>query len=237
MIPKIIHYCWFGRGEKPELAKKCIASWQKFCPDFEIREWNENTYDINGNKYTKYCSEQKKWAFLSDYVRLDVVAKFGGIYLDTDVELIRPLDALLAYPAFYGFENNAYVATGLGFGAEAEHPTVIALLKEYMYLASEEETIALTGCPILNTRALQSFGLVLNGYRQNVLGAEILPPDYLNPYDDATGDLHITENTYSIHWYAKSALPIVARIRSKLTRPFHKLFGRNCFRSIKHSKR
>lgn len=237
MIPKIIHYCWFGGRKKPELAKKCIASWHRFCPDFEIREWNENTYDINKNNYTRYCSEQKKWAFLSDYVRLDVVEKFGGIYLDTDVELIRPIDALLAYDAFYGFENDEYVATGLGFGAEIGHPTVIALLKEYTHLSIENGTITLIGCPILNTRALQSFGLVLNGYCQNILGAEILSPDYLNPYDDATGDLHITENTYSIHWYAKSALPKAMRIRSKLTRPFHKLLGRNCFRNIKHCKR
>ena len=88
MIPKTIHYCWFGRGEKPKLAQKCIASWKTFCPDYEIIEWNEDNYDVNSTPYTKYCYENKKWAFLSDYVRLDVVCRHGGVYFDTDVEVI-----------------------------------------------------------------------------------------------------------------------------------------------------
>ena len=237
MIPKVIHYCWFGHGEKPELAKKCIESWKKFCPDFEIREWNEETYDVKCHPYAKFCADNKKWAFLSDYVRLDVVARFGGIYLDTDVEVVRSLEPLLKYQAFYGFENAQYVATGLGFGAEAGHPTVVAMRGAYDHLQNRDGTICVTGCPTLNTNALRSLGLVRNGQRQNVLGAEILPIDSLNPYEDATGMLHITEQTYSIHWYAKSALPVSARIRSKLTRPFHRVFGRDCFQKIKHHRR
>ena len=237
MIPKIIHYCWFGRGEKPALAKKCIASWRKLCPDFEIREWNEDTYDVTQHPYTKYCCDNKKWAFLSDYARLDIIAQFGGIYLDTDVELVRSLEELLKYPAFYSFENDSYVATGLGFGAEAGHPTVKALRDEYTRLSSDDGSLALIGCPTLNTNALQTLGLVRNGLRQSVLGAEILPSEFFNPYDDATGDLRITPNTFSIHWYAKSALSISARIRSRLTRPFHKIFGKDCFQIIKRHKK
>ena len=147
MIPKVIHYCWFGHGEKPELAKKCIESWKKFCPDFEIREWNEETYDVKCHPYAKFCADNKKWAFLSDYVRLDVVARFGGIYLDTDVEVVRSLEPLLKYPAFYGFENAQYVATGLGFGAEAGHPTVVAMRGAYDHLQNRDGTICVTGCP------------------------------------------------------------------------------------------
>ena len=117
MIPKKIHYCWFGRGEKPKLARKCIESWKRYCPDFEIIEWNEDNFDVTKYAYSKYCFDNKKWAFLSDFVRLIVIYENGGIYFDTDVEVIKSLDNLLQYEAFYGFENEDYVATGLGFGS------------------------------------------------------------------------------------------------------------------------
>ena len=118
MIPKKIHYCWFGRGEKPKLAQKCIASWRKYCPDYEIVEWNEDNFNLDYNDYTRYCYDNKKWAFLSDFVRLVIVAEHGGLYFDTDVELLKSPDELLQYDAFYGFENDNYIATGLGFGAQ-----------------------------------------------------------------------------------------------------------------------
>ena len=102
MIPKKIHYCWFGRGQKPKLAEKCIKSWQKFCPDFEIIEWNEDNFNLYEHPYTKFCYENKKWAYLSDFVRLKVVCEQGGIYFDTDVEVIKPVDKLLNEEAFYG---------------------------------------------------------------------------------------------------------------------------------------
>lgn len=105
MMPKKIHYCWFGRGEKTKLAKKCLASWRKYCPDYEIIEWNEDNFDINTNAYTKMCYDQKKYAFLSDYLRLVIIDKYGGIYFDTDVELVRNFDTLLGCEAFFGFEN------------------------------------------------------------------------------------------------------------------------------------
>lgn len=232
MIPKKIHYCWFGRGEKPKLAKKCIASWKKFCPDYEIIEWNEENFDVNQNAYTRYCFENKKWAFLSDYVRLWVVAKFGGIYFDTDVEVVQSFDKLLQYEAFYGFENMKYVASGLGFGAIAHHITVEKMLQEYDELVQNED-VQLTGCPFLNTKALQTCGLKLNGELQNIMGAEILPVEYLNPLEDSTGIVRKTENTLSIHWYAKSALSKKDIIRSKITRPFHRIFGEKCFEKIK----
>ena len=147
------------------------------------------------------------------------------------------MEELLKYPAFYGFENDSYVATGLGFGAEAGHPTVKALRDEYTRLSSDDGSLALIGCPTLNNNALQTLGLVRNGLRQSVLGAEILPSEFLNPYDDATGNLRITPNTFSIHWYAKSALSTSALIRSRLTRPFHKVFGKDCFQIIKRHKK
>lgn len=118
MIPRKIHYCWFGRGEKPRLAQKCIASWKKYCPDYEIIEWNEDNFDVNRNAYTQMCYKEKKYAFLTDYLRLLIVEEHGGIYFDTDVEAVRSFDELLDNPAFFGFENDRFVNTGEGFGAE-----------------------------------------------------------------------------------------------------------------------
>lgn len=234
MIPKKIHYCWFGRGEKPKLAQKCIASWKTFCPDYEIIEWNEDNFDLNENAYVRYCYENKKWAFLSDYVRLAVVCREGGIYFDTDVEVIAPMDELLKNEAFYAFENSEYVASGLGFGAEANHMTIQKMLEEYASLEPKAgESFAFVGCPTLNTNALLALGLQPNGTLQTVAGAVILPQDYMNPYEDATGRLNKTDNTLSIHWYSKSALPRSAIIRSNITRIFHRLFGVDCFSFLK----
>jgi len=234
MIPKKIHYCWFGRGEKPKLAQKCIASWKKFCPDYEIIEWNEDNFDINSTPYTRYCYDQKKWAFLSDFVRLLVVYQHGGIYFDTDVELLCSLDKLLGYEAFFAFENSQYVASGLGFGAEAGHKTVEAMIEQYRQLKQDQQgAIEIIGCPTLNTRALIPMGLKLDGSLQTVNGAVILPTDYMNPYDDPTGRLEKTKNTISIHWYSKSALSKKSILRSKLTRPLHRIFGVDAFKRFR----
>lgn len=234
MIPKKIHYCWFGGKELPDLAKKCIASWQKHCPDYEIIRWDESNFNLDQIPYTRWCYDHKKWAFLSDYVRLAVVAEQGGVYLDTDVELVQPLDPLLQYEAFLGFENESNVATGLGFGAEPHHSAVEAMRRQYLQLEKDENgDFALQACPALNTAALLPFGLRLDGSRQNVAGAEILPIDYLNPYDDATGILHRTKNTVGIHWYSKSWISKGLILRSKLARPFRRVFGKNCFRWLK----
>lgn len=227
MIPKTIHYCWFGRGEKPKLAQKCIASWKKFCPDYEIIEWNEDNFDINMNGYTRMCYEQKKYAFLSDYVRLLVVAEYGGIYFDTDVEVVRSIDALLRHPAFFGFEDTQHINTGVGFGAEAGNVVVRSMLEEYEpLLTGGQGTI---GCPILNTRALVKRGLVLNGEIQDLGDAVVYPDDYFNPYDDPTGRLKRTEHTYTIHWFAKSWMSKGSVLRSKLTKPVHRLLGVDFF--------
>ena len=234
MIPKKIHYCWFGQAEKPKLAKKCIESWRKFCPDYDIIEWNEENFDLNYNGYTRYCYDHKKWAFLSDYVRLVVVSEYGGIYFDTDVELLKKPDELLKYEAFYGFENESNISTGLGFGAEANHETVVAMKRVFESLCPKNDGhYDLVACPALNTTALLPYGVVLNGKQQNVVGAEILPVDYFNPYDDPTGQLKKTDNTISVHWYSKSWMSTTTKLRSKVTKPFHRLFGINCFDWLK----
>ena len=204
MISKTIHYCWFGRNPKPKLVKKCIESWKKYCPDYQIVEWNEDNFNSEKYPYAKYCFDNQKYAFLSDYVRLVVIAENGGIYFDTDVQLIKKLDDLLKYEAFYSFENNEYIATGLGFGAEKGHITVLKMLEEYNCLKHEDQFFELIKCPLLNTAALIKLGLQQNGKEQDVQGAHIFPTEYFCPKDYTTGITKITKNTYSIHHYSAS---------------------------------
>lgn len=231
MIPKVIHYCWFGGGKKPKLARKCIDSWHKYMPDYEIIEWNENNFDINYNQYTKMCYEQKKYAFLTDYLRLLIVEDQGGIYFDTDVEVLRSFDNLLNNPAFIGFENNNYVASGLGFGAEPHNSAVLQMLDEYdALLDGEHGTI---GCPTLNTNALRKLGLKLNGMMQDLKSIVVYPADCFNPMNSITGEITLEDHTFSIHRYSMSWLSKQSRLKSKLTRIFHRFFGEECFSWLK----
>ena len=234
MIPKIIHYCWFGKKEKSSLAKKCIESWRKYCPDYEIIEWNEENFDLAQYPYIQWCYKNEKWAFLSDFARLLIIGQHGGIYFDTDVELLRNPDELLQYKAFYGFENKQYINTGEGFGAEPGNITVMAMVDVYKNIISNTDgSYPLIPCPTLNTQALLEFGLVQNGEKQSIDNAEIFSIEYFNPYDDPTGKLNTTKNTISIHWYSKSWMDKKTILRSKLTKPFHRVFGINCFRRLK----
>lgn len=233
MIPKIIHYCWFGRGPKPKLAEKCIASWRKYCPDYEIIEWNEDNFDVNINGYTRMCIEQKKYAFLSDYVRLLVVAERGGVYFDTDVELVKPLDELMTHEAFFGFETTECIASGLGFGSVAHGKAIDAMLAEYDELLDGEH--GTKGCPRLNTSALVELGLKQDGTYQTVAGAVMLPPDYLNPYESSTGRLNKTANTVAIHWYSASWMTRKQHMRQMITRPLHRIFGTEVFKRFKRT--
>lgn len=225
MIPKKIHYCWFGRNELPSKAVRCIESWKKYCPGYEIIEWNEDNYDVYQNPYTKYVYDNKKYAFLSDYARLQIIYQEGGLYFDVDVEIVRPLDELLSHKAFFGFETKEYVNTGVGFGAEAGNLLVANMLSEYdKLLDGKSGTI---GCPILNTEALKKYGLKQDGCKQTINGAVVYPIQYFNPYDDPTGRLFKTSETYSIHWFAKSWMSKRVRFRSQCTKILHRFFGKN----------
>ncbi len=228
MIPKKIHYCWFGGGEKPKLATKCIASWKKYCPDYEIIEWNEDSFDINQNAYTQMCIAEKQYAFLSDYARLYILEEHGGFYFDIDVELLKSVEAMREHEAYFSFETDDYVNTGIGFGAVAHNPAVQAMLAEYDYLLDGQH--GTVGCPELNTRALVRLGLQKNGQLQQLPGFTVYPVEWFNPYDDATGRVNKTKNTISIHWYAKCWKSKGAIIRSKLTKPLHRLLGTDFFR-------
>ena len=208
MIPKIIHYCWFGRNPMPELALKCMASWKKFCPDYQVMEWNEDTFDLSSAPlYVRQAYEAKKWAFVTDFVRLQVVYEHGGIYLDTDVELCKPLESLLKNRAYFGFENPNNVATGLGFGAEKGHPLLKEMIDDYAHIPFilPDGSFDLTPCPKRNTDVLLRHGLVQNGQLQ-ILADQvcILPAEYLCPIAFNTGKMRKTRKTVSIHWFSAS---------------------------------
>ncbi len=228
MIPKKIHYCWFGKNKKSKLAEKCIASWKKYCPDYEIIEWNEDNFDVSLNDYTKFTSSNNLYAYLSDYVRLWAVEKYGGIYFDIDVELIKSPEELRKYEAYFGFESDEFVNTGIGFGAQAHHESVKAMLIGYEKRTTAEleedyrNSPFLTGSPRMNTRALVNLGLKQNGSEQTVNNAKIFSAEYFCPFNDLTGEFKKTENTVSIHWYSKSAMGKKGQIKSKFSRIIHR---------------
>ncbi len=205
-VPKIIHYCWFGESKMPSLALKCINSWKKYCPDYEIILWSEKNVDFSQNRYLKEAYEAGKWAFVSDYVRLKAVYEMGGVYLDTDVELLKPIDSLMDGDGFLGFDEKGIVATGLGFGAKKEHPLILEFLKDYdnIPFILEDGKCDLTPCPDRNTDALKRLGMDVDKKDQIFMGIRFLPQDYLCPMDYYTGRITKTENTYSVHHYAAS---------------------------------
>ncbi|MCM1577549.1 MAG: glycosyl transferase [Ruminococcus sp.] len=205
MIPKIIHYCWFGGKPLTELAQRCIASWKKFCPDYEIIRWDESNMDISSIAYMKEAYEEKAWAFVSDVARLQAVMKYGGIYLDTDVELIKPLDDLLSNNAFAAIEENDryFVALGLGFGAQKGSEFVKALLESYegRHFRQEDGTSDRTAAPLYQSGLMQSMGFNGKNENQQVADALIYSSEYFCPKSQRTGVLKITDRSYSIHHY------------------------------------
>lgn len=205
-IPKVIYYCWFGKGKMPRLAEKCIQSWKKYCPDYKIVCLSEENFDITQNKYAKEAYAAGKWAFVSDYARLKILYDNGGIYFDTDVELIKPLDKLIEESGYMGFDENGIVSTGLGFACEKGNELVGALLKDYEDISFmlPDGTYDLTPCPDRNTKTLIKLGMDINNKDQVFMGIRMLPEDYLCPLKYYTGEKIITPNTYSIHHFSAS---------------------------------
>lgn len=207
-IPKIIHYCWFGRNPKPVLAEKCMKSWRKYCPDYQIIEWNEENYDISDCPlYVRQAYEARKWAFVTDYVRLDIVYRHGGIYLDTDVELRKSLDTLLTYPGYFGFEDGVHVSTGLGFGAGKGLLLLKELMDDYAEIpfVREDGLFDTMTCPVRNTQILLQHGLVQDDSEQFLDdGVLVLPSRYLCPISYSDGRKRIVRDTISIHWFQAS---------------------------------
>ncbi len=205
VIPKKIHYCWFGGGDMPPRFQKNIDTWRKYCPDYEIVRWDENNYDMTKNRYMRQACEKHMWGYVSDYARLDVINQYGGIYLDTDVEAVRSFDSLLGYGLFCGFQDRDYVNFGVGFGAKSGHPILEELLGLYGELSfiNKDGSLNLTTCPIYQTQILERHGLQSNGMPQRIEDCLVLSAEYFSPFN-MFGFGWVTEQTFSIHQYAGS---------------------------------
>lgn len=207
-IPKIIHYCWFGKNEKPDLANRCIESWKKYCGDYELREWNEDNFDINSNLYVKQAFDNKKFAFVTDYVRLYALYTQGGIYMDTDVEVLKPLDKFLTCHAFSSFENNNMIPTGI-IGAEKGNVWIKDLLDEYTDLTFIDKNgnfDLTTNVSRITKLTHDKYGLQLTSSYQKLKNGvvSLYPFDYFCPKDWETGKINLTSNSYTIHHFSGS---------------------------------
>lgn len=229
MIPKTIHYCWFGGKPKPKSVLRCIDSWKMYCSDFEIKEWNEQNFDVNRNPYTRDAYQAGKYAFVSDVARFWVLYHEGGVYFDTDVEVIRPIDTLIERGPFMGWERadsfgNIYVAPGLGLAAPKGFLLYQEILDEFAklsYYLENGKWNTYTMIPMV-TDLLKGKGLQIDGSLQTIDGLTIYPADYLCPMDSLTGKIIKTENTYTIHHYSMSWLPKQTQGRVKMMRKIRK---------------
>lgn len=203
----------------PELERKCIASWKKYFPDYKIREWNESNFDINCCDYVREAYIAKKWAFVSDYVRFYVIYKYGGIYFDTDVEVIRDMSAILNHGQFMGCEVNnkgIQVNPGLGIGAEVGNDFYRKMLNYYGKLHFNSEELGNETVVDHVTRLMKNSGWTGNGYIEEIDGIFVYPPEYFCPLNFLTGEMKVTENTFSIHHYSGSWLSKLEKIVLKI---------------------
>lgn len=238
IIPKKIHYCWFGRNPLPESALKCIESWRKFLPDYEIVEWNEDNFDVNSIPYVQEAYEVKKFAFVSDYARFKILYEHGGLYFDTDVEVIKPFKDILSRGAFMGCELDAShgnaVNPGLGLGTSPGLTLYKMLIDSYIdrHFINADGSYNQTTIVTYTTDLLLKKGLKPINEIQTIDGVTIYPREYFNPLDDNTGRLNITSNTHSIHWYSKTWLN-VSPFRMKLSRWAHRYMGYALSRALR----
>jgi hypothetical protein len=240
-IPKLIHYCWFGGAEMPESMLRCIDSWRRFFPGYEIKEWNESNFDVNLLPYTQEAYTAKKYAFVSDVARFWVLYHVGGIYFDTDVEIISSFDEIITKGAFMGVESHCKagelpnVNPGLGLGAEKGNPVIKSIFDYYNTLRFlDEDGEKNPGTVVTHTTHVlyEQYGLKSSNEIQELNGITIYPMDYFCPFDDLTGVLRPTANTRSIHWFAKTWTD-QPMWYFKMTRVLHRIFGVRFFNSIK----
>ena len=227
MIPKIIHYCWFGGNPLPPLALKCIASWKKYLPEYEIKEWNENNFNLEKYPFAKEALEHKKFAFISDVCRLHALQEQGGIYMDTDVEVLRSLDIFLKKTAFSGFENDDFVPTGI-MASEKGSAWATEMLAYYdnRSFIKENGELDTTSNTYIITQLMKEKGFEMNNTFQEIGNyVTFYPNDYFCPKSYKTGKIELTENTYCIHHFAKSWIPLKKKWKNIAKMKVMNIFG------------
>ena len=227
-IPKTIHYAWFGRGQMGQEAKRCINSWRTILPDYEIIEWNEDNFPLDKYPYAKEAYEAGKYAYVSDVVRLYVLYMYGGIYMDTDVEVCKSLDTFLCLHAFSGFQAPREIPTGI-IASEKQNGWVKEQLEYYEnnhFNLTDITEKQITNVDIITSISLKKHNLKLNNKKQELkYGMVLFPDDYFCAKNPGTGELMITSNTYTIHHFAGSWVPKKNLRHKKINRLFLKLFG------------
>lgn len=235
MIPKIIHYCWFGRGKMPQMALDCISSWKKYLPEYEIKEWNEDNFDLNMFPYTREAYDNRKFAFVTDVVRLYALYTEGGIYMDTDVEVIKPLDSFLCHTAFSGYENDTQIPTGI-MASEKDGIWAKNNLEYYVgrHFVRDDGSFDITTNVVTLTNYMKPYGLLQNNTYQDFPGLiTFYPKDVFCPKSYIDGKIYLTENTVTIHHFAGSW----HTKKEKRQLLINRLLGRrltSCLVSIKH---
>jgi len=235
VIPKIIHYCWFGKSKMPGLALKCIDSWKKYLPEYELRLWNEDSFDVQSIPYVKEAWNAQKYAFVTDYVRLYALYHFGGVYMDTDVEVLKNLDDLLHLPGFSGFESDKDVPTGI-MACEPQNEWAKEQLDWYegKHFIKSDGMLDTTSNVEIISRNMAAHGFILKNSFQVYKGCmHIFPKDYFCP-KSRTGIITITPNTYCIHHFAASWLPWYRKIKRFF---FKNMVGPKITDLLVHTKR
>lgn len=244
MIPKIIHYCWFGRGNKSKLIEKCIKSWREMCPDYEIREWNETNFNVNQFKYTKEAYDSKKWAFVSDFVRLYALYNYGGIYLDTDVELVKSPDKLLTSHFVSGWENKESLQSA--FMASERKNKIIKLLLETYYqksfIVNEGVFDMIPNTQLITNQLCKEYGLVRNGKFQVNNEYSVYDRYVFSPKKPGYKSYKVKERTIAVHHFEGTWLPhsfvynfklCISPILNIMRKIIVKLIGERQFKKIR----
>lgn len=234
-IPKIIHYCWFGGKEKPKKVKQCIESWHKYLDGYEFMEWNEKNFDVNCNCYVAQAYKEKKYAYVSDYARIKALYEYGGIYMDTDVEVLKSYDDILNNNCILGFEEENYIATSF-MAVTPNHKLIKEFIDRYENLQfyNESGDLDLTTNVQRLTSILENKGLVRNGLYQVIENdINIYPQEYFSPYDYGNCIYNNTENTYCIHHFIVSWLPWTIKVKKVIKKFIIPIIGKNNMNKIR----
>lgn len=217
MIPKTIHYCWFGGKPLPKMAKKCIKSWKRVLPDYEIKEWNESNFDVNLIPYTAEAYSVKKYAFVADVARIFALIHEGGIYMDTDVELLQPIGPICDYDAVFGFETKNHISTGF-MGCRKNHPILCRFMDEYkeLHFVLNDGSFDTTTNVKRLSRYVFNYGFLPNGELQIINNNILFPQEYFSPKDFYTKRIILTPNSICIHHFDASWVPLKIKINEKI---------------------